>query len=223
MKLDLTAGSVRERVGSQAHPAQGTERCDTGRSIYPWLSWADARVSSLSPQLYSFCRMSITLPSAAHPSLVRGRVLGGLALFAVSQFGSISTASAQGNAPQPTSPQELHQALVATFNAGDIDALVSLYENESALVPEPGRAVNGKQKVRDALKGFLAIKGKIQIDTVYVVQAGDVALTRSSWSIRDGEDVKVAKEGTEILRRQPNGNWLFLIDHPYGAEPKSAK
>src|SRR6266702_5377985 len=63
IKLDLTAGSVRERVGSQAHPAQRTERSDTGRWRYPWLSWADARVSSLSPQLYSFCRMSITLPS----------------------------------------------------------------------------------------------------------------------------------------------------------------
>jgi hypothetical protein len=63
MKLDLTAGSVRERVGSQAHPARGTERCNTGRSRYPSHSWANARVSSLSAQLYSFCGMSITLPS----------------------------------------------------------------------------------------------------------------------------------------------------------------
>src|SRR5437879_3154802 len=60
MNLDLTAGSIRERVGSQAHPAQGTNRCDTGRSRYPSYSWANARVSSLSPQLYSFCGMSIT-------------------------------------------------------------------------------------------------------------------------------------------------------------------
>jgi len=63
----------------------------------------------------------------------------------------------------------------------------------------------------------------MQIDTTYVVQAGDVALTRSARGIRDGNDVKIAKEGTEIVRRQSNCNWLLLVDNPYGAEPRLQK
>src|SRR5205823_4437101 len=57
MKLDLTAGSARERVGSQAHPAQGTERSDTGRWRYPWLSRSEEHTSELQSLAYLVCRL----------------------------------------------------------------------------------------------------------------------------------------------------------------------
>jgi hypothetical protein len=49
MKLDLTAGSVRESVGSRARPAQGTARCETRRSKYPSFFRANVRTSRPVP------------------------------------------------------------------------------------------------------------------------------------------------------------------------------
>lgn len=118
------------------------------------------------------------------------------------------------------SPRELHQALASAFNAKDLDRVSQLYEQNASLVPEPGKSVSGMKAVKEALKGFLAIDGKMHIDTIYALESGDVALTRSAWSIRNGSEVKIAAAGTELMRRQKDGSWLFVVDHPFGAEAK---
>jgi len=96
-----------------------------------------------------------------------------------------------------------------------------LYEEDATLVPQPGTSVNGVKAVKEALAGFLAIDGTMQVDTIYALECGDVALTRSAWSIHNGAEVKIAATGTELMRRQEDGSWLFAIDHPFGAEAKS--
>jgi ketosteroid isomerase-like protein len=53
---------------------------------------------------------------------------------------------------------------------------------------------------------------------VYCLEAGDVAVGRSEWSIRDGNKTKVEAKGIELLKRQPDGTWKVLIDHAFGAE-----
>jgi uncharacterized protein (TIGR02246 family) len=128
-------------------------------------------------------------------------------------------AAAQSAPTKPRTPHELHQALASAFNARDLDRILALYEPNSALVPQPGEVATGKAKVREALKGFLAIPGQMQVQTTYVIQLDNIALTRAQWSIRDGGEIKIQKSGTEIVRQQPDGSWLFVIDHPFGAEP----
>jgi ketosteroid isomerase-like protein len=29
----------------------------------------------------------------------------------------------------------------------------------------------------------------------------------------------MAHESTDVARRQPDGSWKFVIDHPFGADP----
>lgn len=60
--------------------------------------------------------------------------------------------------------------------------------------------------------------GKMEIKTVYCLEAGDVAVGRSEWSIKDNGTMKVAAKGIELLKRQPDGTWKGLIDHAFGAE-----
>jgi len=65
------------------------------------------------------------------------------------------------------------------------------------------------------------IEEQPEIFQTYCVQCGDVAMSRSLWSIRDGSEIRIQAKGTELLRRQPNGSWLFAVDHPFGADEVS--
>ena len=52
-----------------------------------------------------------------------------------------------------------------------------------------------------------------------MVESGDMALLHSRWTLKgtapDGSPVEMAMQGTEVVRRQVNGNWLFVIDNPF--------
>lgn len=50
-------------------------------------------------------------------------------------------------------PEDLHRLFAAALNAGDRDALMSLYEPDATLVPQPGQAAIGKAAIRGALAG----------------------------------------------------------------------
>jgi uncharacterized protein (TIGR02246 family) len=119
-------------------------------------------------------------------------------------------------------PQDLHHAFTQAFNVGDIDAIMSLYESEAVLVPEPGQTVAGADAVRAALSGFLALKGTMTIETRRVVTAGDLALLHGHWTLKgtapDGSAINMTGRDTEVARRQPDGTWLYVIDNPFSDE-----
>ena len=118
----------------------------------------------------------------------------------------------------PEKPEHVHAALATAWNTGDVNNVLALYENDGVLVPQPGQLVAGKTKIKEALLGFLSTQGTFEIKTTYCVQCGDVAISRSLWSIRDGSQIKIQAKGTELLRKQADGSWLFAVDHPFGAD-----
>jgi ketosteroid isomerase-like protein len=67
--------------------------------------------------------------------------------------------------------------------ARDLDALVALYEDGAAFVPQPGEVVTGKEALREALQGFLATGGKIEVSTRYAARSGDTALLSGMWRL----------------------------------------
>ena len=117
-------------------------------------------------------------------------------------------------------PEEIHAAFTTAFNAGDTAALMALYETDASLAPAPGEVVTGTAAIREALDGLLALKGNMTIDTVRVIAANDVALLHGSWILSgtdpDGNPVELAGRNTEVVRRQPNGSWRFIVDNPFG-------
>ena len=121
-------------------------------------------------------------------------------------------------------PQELHQALADAFNSHDIERVLATYEHEGAIVAESGDVATGVEQLRQTLAGFLAIPGRLHVETLHAVTVGDLALARSRWKIQDAGEIKIQASGAELMRRQPNGSWRFVVDHPFGGEPlKSAK
>lgn len=120
----------------------------------------------------------------------------------------------------PRRAEDAHSTLAAAYNTGDLATVLSMYDINGIIVPEPGKPVSGKDKFESAVKGILSIKGKMQIKTVYCLRSGDIAVGRSEWSITDGSEVKISAKGIEVMKQQPDGGWKVLIDHAFGAEAK---
>jgi uncharacterized protein (TIGR02246 family) len=119
------------------------------------------------------------------------------------------------------SPEELPQLWAETFVAGDLDALVALYEPEATLVAQPGEALTGIETIREALSAFLATRPTFNLEVRKVLQAGDIALSFADWTLRgtgpDGEPIEMAAQTSDVLRRQPDRTWRIVIDNPYGS------
>jgi ketosteroid isomerase-like protein len=117
----------------------------------------------------------------------------------------------------PKRAEDAHRTLADAFNTGDVNTVLDMYDFNGIIVPEPDKPVSGKEKFSDAIKSILAIKGKMEIKTVYCLQTGDLAVGRSEWNITDGKEVKVSAKGIEVMKRQSDGGWKIVIDHAFGA------
>jgi uncharacterized protein (TIGR02246 family) len=119
-------------------------------------------------------------------------------------------------------PVELDRLFEQALNAGDIDALVALYEPQAALMPSPGNVVVGAAAIREALAGFLAGKPTITTSGRLVAQTGDIALLANKWTLAmtgpDGKPTTMSGNAVEVARRQPAGHWLFAMDMPFGMD-----
>ncbi|MBO9672282.1 MAG: DUF4440 domain-containing protein [Sphingobacteriaceae bacterium] len=118
----------------------------------------------------------------------------------------------------PKRAEDAHSALAAAFNTGDLATVLSMYDTSGIIVPEPGKPVSGRKEFEEAVKAILAIKGKMEIKTVYCLQTGNFAVGRSEWNITDGDEVKVKAKGIELMKQGEDGVWKILIDHAFGAE-----
>ena len=119
------------------------------------------------------------------------------------------------------SPEQVIETFIAAVNAGDIERVLAVYESGARLA-FPGQPSVGHDAIRGALQSLLAQKPTMTGRTVSVSQVGDVALLRSEWSFtgtdQTGARVEMSGESAEVVRRQPDGTWLYIIDLPMGKE-----
>jgi len=119
-------------------------------------------------------------------------------------------------------PEDLDRLFATALNAGDLEALMRLYEPQAALRPAPGQIVQGHAAIRNSLSGFLGMKPTIELSPRVLGQCNDIALVSASWTLKgsgpDGNPVEMSGNSVEVARRQADGTWLFAIDTPWGLE-----
>ena len=119
-------------------------------------------------------------------------------------------------------PEQVLESIVDGINSGDLDSLMSLYESEAAFATQPGSLAHGSPAVSEALTAFIAMKGKLELEVTRVLEVDDLALVTGVWSFNgtgpDGEPVHLASRNADVLRRQTDGTWRFVIDNPWGTD-----
>jgi ketosteroid isomerase-like protein len=114
-------------------------------------------------------------------------------------------------------PTQVLESIVSGINSGDLDSLMPLYESEAAFAAQPGTLTPG---IREALNGFISMNGTLDLEVTRVLEVDDLALVIGVWSFDgtgpDGEPVRLEARNADVLRRQTDGTWRFVIDNPWG-------
>jgi uncharacterized protein (TIGR02246 family) len=118
-------------------------------------------------------------------------------------------------------PGETVERFSQLLARGDLDALMELYEENAAFVPEPGRAVAGREAIRAELQPLAALRPRMTGRVERVLEAGDTALVANRWELDavapDGTAIHQGGLSADVLRRRADGSWGVVIDDPYGS------
>lgn len=120
-------------------------------------------------------------------------------------------------------PEDSSRILVHAIENGDIDTVVSLYEEEAILFSKSGRALQGKAAIRDNNLALIALKPTFDIAFIAATVSADDQLATNrmkatlSWQTEEGEEKQASVDTLEVLRKQDDGSWRYVIDDPYGS------
>lgn len=115
-------------------------------------------------------------------------------------------------------PKNLSVRVIEGLNSGDVDLVVSLYEQDGIIAPDSAQVVAGHAAIRSLTVGFVSQRPYIVLDDLEVVRAGDIALIRSHVTLTmadaKGEKTETRLEPIVVARRQSDGYWRVVIDRP---------
>jgi uncharacterized protein (TIGR02246 family) len=116
--------------------------------------------------------------------------------------------------------KDVHPEFEKAFSSGDLDALVAMYEPGAMLASQPGAVASGRDAIRAAYQSFLVNRPKIRVETLGILESAEgIALLHGRWvmtaTLPDGSELRNEGRNSEVLRRQADGGWLFLIDNPF--------
>jgi enoyl-CoA hydratase len=118
-------------------------------------------------------------------------------------------------------PENLHRLFAEHANAGQLEGLLSLYEEGATLVGPDGAHAEGGTAIRERLEGLLAMAPQITPTSNRALLVGDIALMSNRFRMTFGQhgDDHAGFEcsATEVARRQPDGTWRYVIDDPASA------
>jgi ketosteroid isomerase-like protein len=119
-------------------------------------------------------------------------------------------------------PEEVLNSVVEGINTGNLDSLMTLYEADACFASQPGQLAKNPESIRQSLRSFIDLKGKLNLKVKRVLQASNIALVTTEWSYSgtgpDGNPVNIDAESADVLRQQVDGTWRFVIDNPWGTD-----
>jgi ketosteroid isomerase-like protein len=119
-----------------------------------------------------------------------------------------------------TRPEEMNAAFGEAVSSGDLERVLALYEPEAVLAPRPGTRARGLEEIRTALEELVALGGTMRSRNLWCMEMGELALLRGEWTLEstavDGSPHALTSRTAEVVRRQPDGTWLYVLDHAFG-------
>jgi ketosteroid isomerase-like protein len=103
--------------------------------------------------------------------------------------------------------------------AGDIHALLSLYDPEVVFLNQSGEIINGVEAQRQELAPFASARAIFEYDIEVVIKSRDIALMHARWKV--SSPAKMLLHAIEVARRQPDATWRWPIGDPFNVGKQS--
>ena len=121
-------------------------------------------------------------------------------------------------------PEETDRLVEQAISQQSIEALLDLFELDAVFVePVSGAVLRGHDRIREAAEDMFESKPRLEgTPPPKVWIAGDLALVLAKWAMEgsgpDGKPYRQAGTATDVMRRQDDGTWRYVIDNPAGIE-----
>jgi len=148
-----------------------------------------------------------------------------LTLFTLIAMSYISTAIADNKEGKTMSTTENNiiatiERMTTAFHNGDIESVMASYENKATVVFEPETPVSTPAVIREKFQGAFTLNPQFSYSGHEVFVANDIAVHIAPWTMKgktpDGKEIEQRGLSIAVLRRQPDGKWLMVIDNPHG-------
>ena len=166
---------------------------------------ANGKPQKASPMTFPGALLRHHLPYGAQPTWYD--------LLAVAGWGDTPVSAASRRRAQ--TPEQVAVMFMEYLEARDIEGLVSLYEPHAHFVPTPGSHLVGTGAIRTALQQLIDSGARLKLELREIRQVDDIALLSNTATLTGTAPEPVISTTTEILRRQPNGGWVHVVDDPF--------
>ena len=105
-------------------------------------------------------------------------------------------------------PEDLTRLFVDRANAGDAAGIAALYQPDAVMAYPPGATTVGRRAIQELWEQVLSHEPHFEYeDPLPTLVIGDIALT--STAPKDDAGARA-----QVVRRQPDGTWLRILDQP---------
>jgi uncharacterized protein (TIGR02246 family) len=122
----------------------------------------------------------------------------------------------------PDKPEDWPRVFEQHLNAGDLDAVMALYEPEARFVTKSGETLVGRDRIRKVLAAMMEAKARFHSHVVKAVAVGDIAQLYTDFEVTmnddSGKTVAIRSKAIEVLRCQLDRTWKLIIGDPNGRE-----
>ncbi len=119
------------------------------------------------------------------------------------------------NRTKAMKPEDLTRLFVERSNAGDAEGVAALYEQDAVMAYPAGGQTVGRAAIQALWEKVLANRPHFDPEEpLPTLVSGDLALTSTPPS--DGAGARA-----QVVRRQPDGSWLRVLDQPEFTTPTS--
>lgn len=122
----------------------------------------------------------------------------------------------------PLIPQDMNQCFADAYNSGKVENLIRLFEENAKSVTFEGTILSGVTDIKKDHDQLLRLGGTMTSKNIFCVEFENIALLRADWAIitsdAEGKKIEIKGSSSEMIRRQSDGTWLYVVDHPFSSK-----